>query len=326
MNSSENQSPFEQLKMLGKERMQELKVLTNDLLKYISLKDLATLFFPPALGYNILEGKLSGTAFKEDGFDIDAFDEEMVVSVLNMAKWWSEHYFTTSISGMEKIPADRNVLFVGNHSAGLMPIDALFAINKYRETVADSKRIYPLVHDFAYMAPRIAKLSKRMGILRASNENATDALNSGNHVLVYPGGDHDAFRTFSERKKIVLAGRQGFIKLALNAGVPIVPMVSVGLHEAFFVFSKGEKLAKKIGMKNLFRTDILPLSFSFPWGIVPAFFPYLPLPCSIDLTFCDPIYPDKNDLVDNIYDKVQDTMQKKMDDLYKNRTPLLGRK
>ncbi len=330
MTENKQTSPFEQLKQLGKQRLSELKELGTDLFKHISPKDLATLLFPPALGLNILEGRLSGRAFKEDGFDPDAYDEQMVESVLNMARWWSMHYFHTKIFNVDKLPANRPALLVGNHSAGLMPIDALFAINKIKDHYGKTQIVYPLVHDFAYMAPRVAKFAKRMGVLRASNSNAQAALLSGSHVLVYPGGDHDAFRTYSERKKIILANRKGFIRLALKTDVPIVPLVSVGLHEAFFVLSKGENIAKKLGLKQLLRTDVLPLSFSFPWGLVPAFFPYMPLPCSIEMQFCDPVYekgsPDDNDLVDNIYNKVQNTMQLAMDELYQHRTPLLGRK
>ena len=325
-------NPLDELKKLGAARLNELKALGDTLFQHMSPKDLFTLLFPPALGLNILQGTLGGGAFEGEDFNNDnndCPDPKLMHAVLAMARWWSIHYFSTRIYDVKHLPADSPALIVGNHSAGLMPLDALFAMNEIRDTYGEDKRVYSLVHDFAYMAPRVARVARRVGVLRAKKENALAALSSGGHVLVYPGGDQDAFRTFAERKKIVLAGRKGFIRTALEAGVPIVPLVSVGLHESFFVVSKGENIAQKLGLKKLLRTDVMPLSFSFPWGLVPAFFPFLPLPTAIEMAFCPPITisgsPDDESLVDSIYTQVETVMQKKMDSLYENRTPLFGR-
>lgn len=330
--TTQSTNPLEELKKLGAKRLSELKGLADELFVHMSPKDLITLLFPPALGLNLLKGALSGVRFHDEKFTTennDCPDPELMKVVLKMAKWWSAHYFSTKIHHVENISPNRPALLVGNHSAGLMPLDALFAINEIKSHIGEDERIYTLVHDFAYMAPRIAKVAKRVGVIRAHKDNALQALQSGGHVLVYPGGDKDAFRTFSERKKIVLANRKGFIRLALQANVPIVPLVSVGLHESFFVVSKGESLAKKLGLKKTLRTDVMPFSFSFPWGFVPAFFPFIPLPTSIEMEFCPPIDvqgdPNDNELVDSIYQQVETVMQTTMDKLYENRTPIFGR-
>ncbi|MBN2530663.1 MAG: acyltransferase family protein [Deltaproteobacteria bacterium] len=328
----EKTNPLDELKKLGAERLRELKQLGDELFEHMSPKDLATLLFPPALGLNMLKGILGGRAFEGDDYNNDnndCPDPELMDAVLNMARWWSTHYFSTRIYNVENLPADKPALIVGNHSAGLMPLDALFAMNEIRDVHGKHQRVYSLVHDFAYMAPRIAKVARRMGVIRAKRENALAALKDGGHVLVYPGGDQDAFRTFSERKKIVLAGRKGFIRIALQAGVPIVPLVSVGLHESFFVLSRGEGLAQKLGLKEKLRTEVMPLSLSFPWGLVPAFFPFIPLPTAIEMEFCPAIEvngsPDDEDLVTVIYNQVESVMQNKMDSLNENRTPFFGR-
>lgn len=330
--NEEKINPLDELKKLGVKRLLELKALGDNLFKHMSPKDLATLLFPPALGLNMLQGTLRGTAFQGETFNNDnndCPDPELMASVLTMARWWSVHYFSTSIKNAKVVPNTSPALIVGNHSAGLMPLDALFAMNEIRDIHGEDQRVYSLVHDFAYTAPRIAKIARRTGVLRAKKENALAALESGGHVLVYPGGDKDAFRTFAERKKIILANRKGFIRIALEAGVPIIPLVSVGLHESFFVVSKGEKMAEKLGLKKMLRTEVMPFSFSFPWGFVPAFFPFLPLPTSIEMEFCQPIEvkgnPDDDVLVDSIYNQVETIMQTTMDKLHENRTPIFGR-
>ena len=314
---------------LGKKSLEELKVLTQKLLDHMSVRDLATLLFPPAMGLDVLQGVLAETPLEDDGFDLDYPEAPLFDAALNMARWLATKYFKTTINNVEAVKPETPCLLVGNHSGGLMPLDALFAMNEIRDKVGEHQVVHPLVHDFAYIAPRIAVLAKRMGILRASPENAHAALRAGRHVLVYPGGDEDAFRTFAERNQIVLAGRKGFIRLAMEAGVPIVPLVSIGLQESFVVLTKGRSMGKKLGLRKWFRTDIFPLALSFPWGITSAFSPYLPLPTSIDMRFLSPVYvegsPDDEHAVTCAYDHILSVMQAAMDEMAEDRVPFFGR-
>ena len=43
---------------------------------------------------------------------------------------------------------------------------------------------------------------------------------------------------YSERAKVDFFGRQGFLRLALKAGVPIVPLASVGAHETYVILDR----------------------------------------------------------------------------------------
>ncbi len=321
--------PVKQLMSAGKERLDELKVLGDRLFEHLSPADLLTVLFPPALGLDLLYGKLSNEPPEPGGFDPEYPEPELMAAALDVARWFSKYYFRVKVHGVENMPPDTPLLLVGNHSGGLMPIDALFAVNEIRDRQGADTVVHPLVHDFAYVAPRVAKSARRMGILRANRENAADALAAGRHVLVYPGGDEDAFRTFSDRNRVVLAGRKGFIKLAMASGVPIVPLVSVGLHESFIVLSQGRGIAEKLGLRRLIRTDLFPISISFPWGIVPAFAPFLPLPTSIEMRFESPVYvngdPDNTAAVDAAYEEIERTMQAAMDELSADRIPFIGR-
>lgn len=326
--SSQPTDPISAIKQLGKERLAELKSLGEKLFEHIPPRDLITLLFPPAMGIDILAGAISDKHV-DDNFNPKFPDQNLTKACLDMAEWFSNNYFSTKITGLENVPKDGAALLAGNHSAGLMPIDALFAMRAIHRAQSCDRIVHPLVHDFAYAAPRIARNAQKMGILRATKKNALEALEANRLVLVYPGGDQDAFRTFKERGKIVLAGRKGFVKTAMIANVPIVPLVSIGLHESFIVLSKGQRIAEKLGLKKLFRTDLFPISLSFPWGISPAFLPFLPLPTSVEMHFCEPIWatgdPEDSAVVDSIYSKVNESMQATMDDLSKNRIPWFGR-
>ena len=78
----------------------------------------------------------------------------------------------------------------------------------------------------------------------ASPENAQQALDAGAALLVYPGGDYEVHRPIWERNKVDFDGRKGFIRLALEADVPIVPVVSIGGQETALFLSRGERLAR----------------------------------------------------------------------------------
>jgi 1-acyl-sn-glycerol-3-phosphate acyltransferase len=308
--------------------LEEFWVLVQDLLRHLSPVDLLSILFPPMLGMEVARGFFRKEPLADKDFGSGRRDEELVLSVLKMARWMQHNYFSTTISGTHLVPKDYPVMIVGNHNGGLMPLDALFAMNSLMDE-GDSRSVYSLVHDFVYLSSKIADMACRMGVLRANPENALDVLNNKAHLLVYPGGDIEAFRSYKDRKKVILAGRKGFIKIALQSKVPIVPLVSVGLHESFFVLTSGRNWAKKIRLKDFIRTEVLPLSLCFPWGLVPAFFPFIPLPTSIEMEFGEPICisgsPDDEFLVQQIYQDVEKQMQQMMDSLCEKRESRLNK-
>ena len=84
-------------------------------------------------------------------------------------------------------------------------------------------------------------------------------------MLVYPGGDYEVHRPSWEAGKVDFDGRKGFIKLALEEDVPIVPIVSAGGQETALFLSRGEGLARLLRLDKLFRLKVLPISIALPW-------------------------------------------------------------
>ena len=60
------------------------------------------------------------------------------------------------------------------------------------------------------------------------------------------GGEVDSLRPWTKRDQAVLAGRKGFVKMAINTGVPIVPIATVGGPDSMPVITKGRGLAKAL--------------------------------------------------------------------------------
>lgn len=166
---------------------------------------------------------------------------------------------------------------MSNHSGGLLALDIpLFATGFYNMFGYD-RPVYTLTHDFVLTGPT-SQLLARTGFIRASHGNADEALHSGGVVVVFPGGDYDAYRPTAARNTIDFGERVGYVKAALNAGVPIVPMVSIGGHENQLYLSRGTTLARALRLDKLLRTKIVPVSIGFPFGLSVVVPINIPLP------------------------------------------------
>ncbi|MCA9634933.1 MAG: hypothetical protein KC420_02755 [Myxococcales bacterium] len=186
-----------------------------------------------------------------------------------------------------------------------------------------------------FRIPRIAEILNSIGIVPAARGTARAVLAAGHKLLVFPGGDIENLRPFSQRHRVILGGRQGFARLALQEGVPIIPVVGAGNHETLFVISQGRRLAKAIGADRIARVHSLPLIFALPWGFLfgpMAALPYLPLPSKVTVQIGHPIEPaawedmdEPDHLADELYLQVEETMQYMLTELYGERLlPVLG--
>ena len=159
-------------------------------------------------------------------------------------------YFSPEVRGIENLPASGPVLVVGNHSCLFYMPDTwvvALAITARRGVKAPA---YALVYDLLLGIPVVGSALRRLGGIPANGREAERVLAEGAAVLVYPGGDLEACRPWTERNRIVFSGHSGFIRLALRAGVPVVPVVSYGSHHAVVVLSRGERLARRFGSEQ----------------------------------------------------------------------------
>lgn len=233
-------------------------------------------------------------------------------------------YHRVQASGQEHLP-DSGALIVGNHSGGVIAMDAPIIALSYWEKFGIERPLRVLAHDVLMVGP-IGSLMQSVGFLSASRENALAALRSGGATIVFPGGDYDVYRPTSERNTIDFDGRTGYVRTAIEAGVPIVPVVSIGGQETQFVLTRGESLAKLMPWTKAFRTKHVPIALGFPWGVSMGIPPHLPLPSKIVTRFLEPIDPAAhgNDVA-VIDELVRARMQGAMDEMAaQRRFPILG--
>jgi 1-acyl-sn-glycerol-3-phosphate acyltransferase len=261
--------------------------------------------------------------------DLDDRDPDYIRE--NLPGLWvlASFYFRADVRGLDNIPAEGPVLLVGNHSGGNVTPDTMVFAVAFSAHFGVERRLHPLVHNLVLAMPLPFNLP-RFGCVAASHENARLALDRGSVVLVYPGGDWEVHRPSWQESRVDFAGRKGFVKLALQEGVPIVPLVSVGGQETAIFLSRGERLAKVLQLDRLFRLKVLPVSLSIPWGLnVGDMLGHWPLPAKLTMEAMAPIHPrerfGRNPDVDEVYEHVTGVMQEKLNELSaERRLPLVG--
>jgi 1-acyl-sn-glycerol-3-phosphate acyltransferase len=276
----------------------------------------------------------AGRAGGRPADDVKSRDPELVALMLDLYRALAKYYFRLRIVGAEHVPAKGPVLLVGNHNGGLLPSEGFFTAIAIHDHFGPGRAMYALAHDFVFEDPILRRYAGRLGMLRAGHESAHHAFEAGAMVLVYPGSDYDAFRSFRDRGRVVLGGRKGFVKLALRERVPIVPVVTAGAHEQLIVLSRGDWLARLLHMHVWARTEVFPIVLALPWGITTGFVPYLPLPAQATLELGAPMtWPDLGPeaaddpaAVQRVYDDVERRMQGMLDRLQEGRRFLRGQR
>lgn len=243
-----------------------------------------------------------------------------------------ERYFRAEVHGLERVP-EGPALIVGNHNAGITFTDPFFMGTAWYRRTGGSDPMHYLAHDAMVRIPALGNFLMRGGAIRASHDNADAAFAAGRKVVVFPGGNYEAFRPYKERHLVDFGGRTGFVRLALRNRVPIVPVLHVGGHETFVVLRRGKRLARLLGVKRFLRSDSFPIFVGLPWGVGvgPVF--HLPLPAKVLVEVGEPIPMDEygDDVLDDrvalraISDRVRDQLQEMMDRRAgERRWPLLG--
>lgn len=235
-------------------------------------------------------------------------------------------WFRPRVRGLDNIP-DGGALYVGNHSGGFLTPDTwVFAVALTRERGTDDVP-YALAHQVVMEAPLTNQALSAMGAVAANPENAHRVFAAGRKLLVYPGGDLDAFRPSRDRGRVIFGPRRGYVRLALCEGVPIIPVVSAGSHDVWWVVSDGRWLSRLLRTHKFLRTDVLPITVSVPWGLTVGAPPFVPLPVPIFIDVLEPISfersgpeaADDASYVDECHQRVLDSMQLRLDQLMEER-------
>lgn len=230
-----------------------------------------------------------------DPWRLDGRDPAMVRALLPLCQRISEGYLRAELQGLEHI-ARGPALYVANHNGGVLGPDLFCTLGALWRTLGPDAPLYALTHDLAMRrVTPLGRVLQRAGALRAHPEAARRALRSGGSVLVYPGGDLEAHRAFWRRDEIIFERGAGFVQVARDAGVPIIPIVAQGAHRNPLVVHEGAWLAGALGLRRWSRIERFPIALGLPW-IVGAgpWVPWLPLPLRVRLRVLSPMWMAKD--------------------------------
>jgi 1-acyl-sn-glycerol-3-phosphate acyltransferase len=269
------------------------------------------------LAGGLFEGVKGFLARRIPPADLDERDPDYIRESLPGLWLLCSLYFRGEVRGLGNVPEEGGVLLVGNHSGGNLTPDTVVFTLAFSTYFGVERPFHQLAHNLVLSLPGLSYL-RRYGTVAASHENARTALRAGAAVLVYPGGDYEVHRPSWHRHRVDFGGRKGFIRLALDEDVPIVPVVAVGGQETALFLSRGEHLAKVLGLDRLFRLKVLPLSLALPWGLnIGDMLGHIPLPAKITVEALPPIHlrqefgedPDVDEVYAHVVRLMQDTLE-----------------
>src|SRR5215212_2274863 len=261
---------------------------------------------------------------------LDAWDPHYIRTTLPALRAMSKIYFRAEVRGLSNIPADGPVLLVGNHSGGTLIADTFVLAQAFYRHFGPLRRFHQLAHDLVFKVPGARASLSRYGTVPASPENMRRALERDSALLVYPGGDHESYRPSWESAEIDFAGRTGFVRLAIEHNVPIVPVVAIGGQETALFLGRGRTIAKTLRLDSLLRLKVLPAQIGPPFGVTVLDLPgRIPLPAKITVRALPKIdlkqrlgaKPD----IEKAYELVTGKMQKALSELDDERSlPIVG--
>jgi 1-acyl-sn-glycerol-3-phosphate acyltransferase len=267
---------------------------------------------------------------KEAPSPLDLRDPDYISRTLPALRALSDVYFRGEVRGLENIPEEGPVLLVGNHSGGTLIADTFVFAQAFYDHFGPERKFHQLAHDLVFAVPGIRATLQPYGTVPASPDNMRAALAKDAALLVYPGGDHESYRASWRSSEIDFAGRKGFVRLALELGVPIVPIVAIGGQETALFLGQGHRVAQALRLDKRLRLKVAPVQLGPPFGVTFLDAPLrLPIPAKITVEVL-PLIDLAEELGEDAdpqtgYDFVTGVMQEKLTELAEERTlPVVG--
>jgi 1-acyl-sn-glycerol-3-phosphate acyltransferase len=233
--------------------------------------------------------------------------------------FYYRYWFRVEHEGLENVPSTRGALLVSNHS-GALPPDAPMIMQAIRRDHSHPRPLYMLGEHWFKGYPFVGMLANKIGLVPAHPRNAQRLLHDeGRLALVFPEGQKGSRKVLWQRYHLRRFGRGGFVRTAMRAAVPIVPIAVVGAEEAMPIFGHVRPLQRLTGL------IYFPFNHAFPHFVPLAAAMYLP--AKFKIRFLEPIpmdeYPadaaDDAGLVQTIAEEIRGRIQNELDDLLAER-------
>jgi 1-acyl-sn-glycerol-3-phosphate acyltransferase len=245
---------------------------------------------------------------------------ERVFGVMErLLDFYYRYWFRVEQEGIENVPAEGGALLVSNHS-GALPPDAPMIMQTIRHEHAHPRSVYMLGEHWFKGYPGVSMLVSKMGLVPAHPANAQRLLGDEQRLaLVFPEGQKGSRKLYWQRYKLRRFGRGGFVRTAMRAGVPIVPIAVMGAEEAMPIFAHVPLLQRLTGL------IYFPINHAFPQFGPAAGLMYMPAKFKIrflepvDLSAYGPEDADDVALVGSLAEDIRGRIQRELDSLVQSR-------
>ena len=223
------------------------------------------------------------------GIDPFGFDPQYLKKWIGIGAWIYRNYFRCVTTGVHHIP-DGRCLVIANHS-GQLPFDGMMISMAAFLEREPPRFLRSMVERFVPATPFVSPFLARCGQILGTPENCRRLLEKEEAIMVFPEGVRGLNKSFRDRYRLQRFG-QGFMRLAIEMEVPIIPTVVIGAEEQAPAIYQSKGLGELLGIPSL------PVTLS-PLGP-------LPMPVRYHIEFGEPMRfeGNANDEDQVIFDKV----------------------
>ncbi len=228
---------------------------------------------------DLVSERLAALALDRNEYGYDPFGTrpEDQLGQFALAAWLHDHYFRCKVSGLENVPGQGGALLIANH-AGQVPTDGAMIGTALLLDRQPPRLARPMAEFWFADQPFLSTQLYRTGALIGTRRNCLLQLGRGELVMVFPEGQRGMNKTFDNAYKLMDFGL-GFMRMALEVGVPIVPIAVVGSEEQNPGLFKTQLTSRLMGLPDFPVTPTFPLLG--PLGL-------LPLPTRYHIYFAEP--------------------------------------
>lgn len=180
-----------------------------------------------------------------------ALDEDALMKKTYKTMKGKRRFAKPMLTGSENIP-EGPVLFIANHST--MASDVAHVMPMLNEARG---RVVRGMNDRAfYTNAKVRKFMIGSGNVMGHPKIGSALFAAGKDVLVFPGGAHEANKDLDLRYTVQWKQRTGFVRLAAEHGVPIVPVGIVGPDEFYDRYMDRDQVRDSVIGRLMLRAGV----------------------------------------------------------------------
>jgi len=247
-----------------------------------------------------------------DENDLDLIDIDFCLRARTIAELLSR-YFRYDVEGLENLPDDGGALIVSPHST--VTVDGVLLAKAIFDWCG--RIVRGLGDHTLFRLPHVREMVVRLGIVDGNPDNAHALLERGDLCFAMPGGGPEAYKSSARRYMIQWDGHLGFVRVALRAGVPIVPSVCIGAEDAVWMPINALEWGQKL-LGTRFPLLVMGIGLG-PLPLPVKFTAYLGEPISFDY---EPDAADDDAVVKECHARVVEVVEQMIHDGLQRRVSL----